>query len=110
MSITSDLLRGHTDTIILSQLIKGDTYGYAINKVIIENTKNMYELKEATLYSAFRRLEQSGYISSYWGNEDKGARRRYYTITEQGKNVYEQNKKDWEEAKNLIDTLIGEER
>ena len=70
----------------------------------------MYELKEATLYSAFRRLEQSGYISSYWGNEDKGARRRYYTITEQGKNVYEQNKKDWEEAKNLIDTLIGEER
>ncbi len=110
MSITSDLLRGHTDTIILSQLIKGDTYGYAINKVIKENTKNMYELKEATLYSAFRRLEQSGYISSYWGNEDKGARRRYYTITEQGKNVYEQNKKDWEEAKNLIDTLIGEER
>ena len=109
MSITSDLLRGHTDTIILSQLIKGDTYGYAINKVIKENTKNMYELKEATLYSAFRRLEQSGYISSYWGNEDKGARRRYYTITEQGKNVYEQNKKDWEEAKNLIDTLIGEE-
>ena len=110
MSITSDLLRGHTDTIILSQLIKGDTYGYAINKVIKENTKNMYELKEATLYSAFRRLEQSGYISSYWGNEDKGARRRYYTSTEQGKNVYEQNKKDWEEAKNLIDTLIGEER
>ena len=110
MSITSDLLRGHTDTIILSQLIKGDTYGYAINKVIKENTDNMYELKEATLYSAFRRLEQAGYISSYWGNEDKGARRRYYTITELGIKVYEQNKKDWEEAKNLIDTLIGEER
>lgn len=110
MSITSDLLRGHTDTIILSQLIKGDTYGYAINKVIKENTNNMYELKEATLYSAFRRLEQAGYISSYWVNEDKGARRRYYTITELGIKVYEQNKKDWEEAKNLIDTLIGEER
>ena len=77
MSITSDLLRGHTDTIILSQLIKGDTYGYAINKVIKEKTNNMYELKEATLYSAFRRLEKLGYISSYWGNEDKGARRRY---------------------------------
>ena len=58
MSITSDLLRGHTDTIILSQLIKGDTYGYAINKVIKEKTNNMYELKEATLYSAFRRLEK----------------------------------------------------
>ena len=110
MSITSDLLRGHTDTIILSQLIKGDTYGYAINKVIKEKTNNMYELKEATLYSAFRRLEKLGYISSYWGNEDKGSRRRYYTITELGIKAYEQNKIDWEEAKNLIDSLIGEEK
>ena len=110
MSITSDLLRGHTDTIILSQLIKGDTYGYAINKVIKEKTNNMYELKEATLYSAFRRLEKLGYISSYWGNEDKGARRRYYTITELRIKAYEQNKMDWEEAKNLIDSLIGEEK
>ena len=109
MSITSDLLRGHTDTIILSQLIKGDTYGYAINKVIKENTNNMYELKEATLYSSFTRLEQAGYIYSYWGNEDKGARRRYYTITDLGIKAYNQNKKDWQEAKNLIDTLIGEE-
>lgn len=110
MSITSDLLRGHTDTIILSQLIKGDTYGYAINKVIKDKTNNMYELKEATLYSAFRRLEKLGYISSYWGNEDKGARRRYYTITELGIKAYEQNKMDWEDAKNLIDSLIGEEK
>ena len=109
MSITSDLLRGHTDTMILSQLIKGDTYGYAINKVIKENTNNMYELKEATLYSSFRRLEQAGYIYSYWGNEDKGARRRYYTITDLGIKAYNLNKKDWQEAKNLIDTLIGEE-
>ena len=67
MSIASDLIRGHTDTIILSQLMAGDSYGYQINKNIQEKTNQEYELKEATLYSAFRRLEQAGYICSYWG-------------------------------------------
>ena len=106
LSITSDLLRGHTDTIILNELIKGDSYGYAINKVIKEKTNNLYELKEATLYSAFRRLEKAGLITSYWGNEGIGARRRYYSITEMGRQIYEQNKLDWEEAKKIIDSLI----
>ena len=106
LSITSDLLRGHTDTIILNELIKGDSYGYAINKVIKEKTNNLYELKEATLYSAFRRLEKAELIISYWGDEGSGARRRYYSITEIGRKIYEQNKLDWEEAKNIIDSLI----
>lgn len=51
MSIASDLIRGHTDVIILAQLIKKDSYGYEINKVIQHKSKGMYELKEATLYT-----------------------------------------------------------
>lgn len=106
MNITSDLLRGHTETIILKHLLEKDSYGYEINKSIQEKTNNQFELKEATLYSAFRRLENAGYISSYWGDETTGARRRYYTITFEGRALYEQNRKDWESAKNLIDHLI----
>ncbi len=106
MPITSDILRGHTETIILSHLIKKDSYGYEINKSIHEKTDNQYELKEATLYTAFRRLEQAGLIISYWGDETTGARRRYYAITDLGRSVYIQNKADWENAKNLIDKLI----
>ncbi len=106
MSIASDLIRGHTETIILASLMQKDSYGYEINKSIQEKTSNQYELKEATLYSAFRRLEQAGQISSYWGDEATGARRRYYTITGLGRSAYEQNKIDWERAKQLIDKLI----
>ena len=106
MSITSDLLRGHTETIILKLLIEKDSYGYEINKSIQEKTNNLFELKEATLYSAFRRLETAGLIASYWGDETTGARRRYYTITYEGRQVYQQNKVDWENAKALIDQLI----
>ena len=60
MSITSDILRGHTEAIILAHLLEQDSYGYQINKDIMKKTDNRYELKEATLYSAFRRLEQAG--------------------------------------------------
>ena len=63
MSITADMLRGHTDTIILTRLTQRDSYGYEINKYIQEKTSGRYELKEATLYSAFRRLEELGTTS-----------------------------------------------
>jgi DNA-binding PadR family transcriptional regulator len=106
MNITSDILRGHTETIILKQLLSKDSYGYEINKAIQDLTNHEFELKEATLYSAFRRLENEGLITSYWGDETTGARRRYYMITSEGKKVYQQNRKDWEEAKVLIDSLI----
>ena len=64
MSISSDTLRGHTDTIILTQLMRGDNYGYEINKTIRQRTGGQYDFKEATLYTAFKRLEQNGLISS----------------------------------------------
>lgn len=91
MSITSDLIRGHTETITLSQLMIEDSYGYEINKRVKTLTHGDYELKEATLYSAFRRLEDQGLINSYWGNQNTGARRRYYTITPRGREVYTEN-------------------
>lgn len=107
MTITSDIIRGHTDAIILAHLEKKDSYGYEINKSIQERTG--YILKDATLYTTFRRLEDLGYITSYWGDGDSGARRRYYTITGKGKQILLEMKKDWQEAKTIISKLINME-
>ena len=106
MSIASDLIRGHTDTIILAQLLKKDNYGYEINKSILQKTDGKYELKEATLYTAFRRLESAGCIVSYWGDEQTGARRRYYSITELGRETHKTLLKDWQNAKIMVDNII----
>lgn len=106
MSITSDLIRGHTETIIMANLCKHDSYGYQINKAIQEASDGQYELKEATLYGAFRRLEENGYIVSYWGDETTGARRRYYRSTDKGKEFFKTSCKEWVAAKTLIDKLI----
>ncbi len=104
--IPSDLLRGHTDTIVLGILRGGDSYGYEIYKKIIEKSEGLYELKEATLYASFRRLEEEGCITSYWGDETLGGRRKYYRITPLGENTYNLNKQDWEFTKRIIDKLL----
>lgn len=106
MSIASDLIRGHTDTIIMAHLYQKDSYGYEINKAIQESSEGQYELKDATLYGAFRRLEKNGYIISYWGDETTGARRKYYHITDKGKLFFEESRTEWDRTKNLIDLLI----
>lgn len=107
MLISSDLIRGHTDTILLACLARGDSYGYRIGQDISQRTGGRFELKEATLYSAFRRLEKEGLIRSYWGNETDTARRRYYAITDEGRQAYETNKTEWRQAKDLLDQLIA---
>ena len=106
MSITADLIRGHTDTIILAALMSGDSYGYRISRMISKQTDGRFEMKEATLYTAFKRLEESGCISSYWGEEGTGARRRYYAITATGRETYAKLMHEWEEAGALIERLI----
>ena len=106
MSISADILRGHTDTIILTQLVRGDNYGYEINKTVQQRTGGQYGFKEATLYTAFKRLEEAGYIHSYWGNEATGARRRYYAITEEGRAAYRRMMREWQEASSMIEKLI----
>ncbi len=109
MSIAGDLIRGHTDAIILARLLRGDSYGYEINKTISTLSSGRFELKEATLYTAFKRLEELGYIASYWGNEGPGARRRYYTITAAGKDASRRLKAEWLETKEIMDKLLASE-
>ena len=104
--IASDLIRGNTDTIILASLMMKDSYGYEINKNISTKTDGKYAFKEATLYTAFKRLEEAGFITSYWGEQNVTARRRYYSITQRGKEEYLKLLNDWKNAKNMIEKLI----
>lgn len=109
MADTSDVLRGHIDMIVLAKLAQqGDGYGYRINRDIQAQAAPKFELKEATLYSAFRRMEKEGLICSYWGDEEAGARRRYYTITDDGKVALKAYLNAWKELKTVVDGLVAE--
>ncbi len=107
-SISSDLIRGHINTIILRTLYDGDKYGYEIINEIEEKSKGQYTLKQPTLYSALKRLETQDFVTSYWGGVSNGGRRKYFQLTEKGKIVAEHNLAEWEYSRTVIDNLISE--
>ncbi len=107
--ISSDLIRGHIDTIVLGLLNGQDRYGYEICKEVGRLSDGEYELKEPTLYSAFRRMEAAGFISSYWGEGSQGGRRKYYRLSDAGRETYRRNLEDWKRARTLIDRLVSGE-
>ena len=111
-TISSDVIRGYTDTMILFLLEESPSYGYEISKRIKQLTDEKYLIKETTLYSAFSRMEKNGYIESYSQTADNGKKRTYYRITDSGKAYYREKCEEWELTMEVIDKFIrkdGEE-
>ena len=109
-SISADLIRGHINTIILRALYERDKYGYEIMNDIEAKSHGQYALKQPTLYSALKRLETQGYIKAYWKKDDvtAGGRRKYFTLTDIGKEMTEKNLAEWEYSRTIIDSLISD--
>lgn len=106
--INSDIIRGHLEAIILKLIIEGDRYGYEISNCIKERTNNQFVIKEATLYSVVKRLEERDLIESYLGSKTHGGKRRYYKITSLGKTYYNLKVAEWNELKIILETLLEE--
>lgn len=106
MAHGGDILRGHTETIILRILSEGDSYGYEISKTIIDGGEGIIDVKDATIYTAFKRMEEEGLLTTYWGDGVGGARRRYYRITEKGRRFYEEKLAEWKKVSRILDKLI----
>lgn len=107
--ISSDVIRGYNDTIILYMLKQGDSYGYEISKKIEEQTQANYIIKETTLYSTFARLQKHEYITSYAGTETNGRKRTYYKITAKGIMYYKEKCMEWKLTKDVINRFIQED-
>ncbi len=108
--INSDLLRGNINTIILSALYSGDRYGYDIVSEIEQKSHGQFSIKQPTLYSCLKRLESLGYVSSYWGEQSNGGRRKYFSLTDLGREVFKQSQDDYEYSRTVIDKLISENK
>lgn len=108
-SVNSDLIRGNVTTIILGCLWSSDKYGYEILKEIEDKSNSQYVLKQATLYNQLKRLEKQGLVSSYDGDPDDtgGGKRRYYTLTKEGKAFLTKEKSEYEYSRTILDKLVS---
>ncbi|KON83016.1 MULTISPECIES: PadR family transcriptional regulator [Rossellomorea] len=104
--IRSDSIRGHLDSIILRLIFEEDQYGYEISKQISERTDDRFQIKEATLYAVFQRLEKKDLIESYFGDVSHGGKRKYYRITTLGRAYLREAAAEWKQTKEIIDVFM----
>jgi len=104
--VRSDIIRGHLDSIILRLILEKDRYGYEISQEISVRTNNRFQIKEATLYAVFQRLEKKEVIEAYYGDVSHGGKRKYYRITSLGKAYLSELVKEWIEVKEIIDLFM----
>lgn len=100
------MLKGTIDLLILSTLRNGDNYGYEISKEIKERTDGMFEIQEATLYLALKRLEKQSCIEAYWGSESHGGKRKYYHLTDLGNEQLQAMKDDWVKISEMVHRFL----
>ena len=109
MELNKEALKGHIDTLILSILRDKDCYGYEIAKIVRD--KSTFELKEGTMYLSLKRMESKNLIKSYFGSEHgAGSRRKYYNLTDEGKEFLELKKKEWYFIQSIMTQFLGEEK
>lgn len=104
-AISSDLIRGHIDTIILHTLLSSDKHAQQISDAIEEKSQNQYKINQATLYSSLKRLETLKFATSYWNDAD-GGRRKFFKLTADGKNYVDENLSSWSYSRSVIDKLM----
>lgn len=102
--ISSDVIRGYNDTMILYILLSEPSYGYEISKQIKVLSEGKYVIKETTLYSAFARMEKNEFIESFvLDTEGSGKKRTYYRITEKGRKYYDEKCEEWMLTKEVVE-------
>ncbi|SHE12609.1 lineage-specific thermal regulator protein [Chlamydia abortus] len=106
MMLNKELLKGNIDLLILSVVKEKESYGYEISKTIKGKTEGDFEIQEATLYLSLKRLEKQGAISSSWGNESHGGRRKYYAITDEGIRLLDNIIEDWKKVSEIVKRFI----
>ena len=105
-SISSDLIRGHIDTIILHSLMESDKFAQQISDDVELKSDGEYKINQATLYSSLKRLESLKLVSSYW-HDFEGGRRKFFNITEYGRKTVEDNLSSWVYSRSIIDKLMN---
>ncbi|MCL2484046.1 MAG: PadR family transcriptional regulator [Firmicutes bacterium] len=104
--IKSDYMRGSINNIILHSLLEGDKYGYEIIKEVEERSNGQLKIKQPSLYSALNRLSDRGLIDGYVRDSAIGGKRRYFSLTELGREQLNSNKDAWVETRDSVDSYI----
>lgn len=102
----TQLLQGSLDLLILQSLRPGPLHGYAISKHLREVSKDFLKVEEGSLYPALHRMEQKGWIKSWWGASEANRRAKFYELSKEGKQQLKQEIEAWRKMSTAIESVI----
>ena len=100
-----ELLKGSTETLLLSLLLDEAMYGYQLVKEMDRRSSGYFRFKEGTLYPALHRLQRDGLVEGIWKASPSGQNRRYYHITAKGKSTLESMLEEWQDFTNAVNLV-----
>ena len=89
------LLQGTLDLLILKSLLAGEMHGLGISRRIQQLTNGTFQVKPGSLFPALHRMEDEGWISSFWGDSENNRRAKYYRLTKPGRKQLEAETRRW---------------
>lgn len=105
--MNKELLKGSTSLLILGLLNKEEMYGYQMIKSIEITSDGIFSFKEGTLYPILHALENEGIIESYWKESEANRKRKYYSITKEGKKYLKTKEKEWSLFSKTVNKVLG---
>ncbi|NQZ58355.1 MAG: PadR family transcriptional regulator [Lentisphaeraceae bacterium] len=103
--INKELTAASSEPIILSILQQHESYGYAIIQKVKELSEGQMSWTDGMIYPVLHKLADKGFISSYWGKSETGRRRKYYSITEDGKKALAERLEQWQKVSATLERL-----
>lgn len=107
--IARELKRGSLELIVLHLLSQGEAYGYEIVAKLTADSNGALEVTDGTLYPVLYRLERAGFVTVRWETPERGVPRKYYRLTESGRDELAQLKREWTSFANALTTLLHQE-
>jgi PadR family transcriptional regulator PadR len=104
--LQADLLQGTLDLLILQTLVLGAAHGHTIAHVIEHRSDAVLQVEHGSLYPALHRLEDRGWIASFWGTSENNRKARYYRLTAAGRRQLAQQTSRWEQLVGAINRVL----
>jgi len=92
----TNLLQGTLDLLILKALGTGALHGLGVSRRIEQMTGGTFVVKPGSLFPALHRMEEAGWLSSFWGDSENNRRAKFYRLTKAGKSQLEVETEQWE--------------
>jgi DNA-binding PadR family transcriptional regulator len=105
MSINKDLVAASSTPLVLAILAGGDSYGYAILKRVRDLSGGELNWTDGMLYPVLHRLERSGFIEARWDQAESGRRRKYYRVTDSGRDHLAEERRQWRAVDDALERI-----